>query len=31
VKKEAQAKVRSANLTYLRNRADILLAPEFAP
>ena len=31
VKKEAQAKVRSANLTYLRSRADIILAPEFAP
>jgi parvulin-like peptidyl-prolyl isomerase len=30
VKKEAQAKVRSANLTYLRSRADIILAPEFA-
>jgi hypothetical protein len=27
VKKEAQAKVRSANLTYLRSRADIILAP----
>jgi len=31
VKKEAQAKVRSANLTYLRSRADIILAPELAP
>jgi parvulin-like peptidyl-prolyl isomerase len=30
VKKEAQARVRSANLTYLRSRADIILAPEFA-
>jgi parvulin-like peptidyl-prolyl isomerase len=30
VKKEAQAKVRSANLSYLRSRADIILAPEFA-
>jgi parvulin-like peptidyl-prolyl isomerase len=30
VKKEAQAKVRSANLTYLRRRADIMMAPEFA-
>jgi hypothetical protein len=30
VKKEAQAKVRSANLTYLRSRADIILAPELA-
>jgi parvulin-like peptidyl-prolyl isomerase len=30
VKKEAQGKVRSANLTYLRSRADIILAPEFA-
>jgi hypothetical protein len=31
VKKEAQAKVRSANLTYLRSRADIILAPELTP
>ena len=31
VKKEAQAKVRSANITYLRSRADIILAPELAP
>jgi parvulin-like peptidyl-prolyl isomerase len=31
VNKEAQAKVRSANLTYLRSRADIILAPELAP
>jgi peptidyl-prolyl cis-trans isomerase C len=31
VKKEAQAKVRSANLTYLRSRADIILSPEVAP
>jgi parvulin-like peptidyl-prolyl isomerase len=30
VKKEAQAKVRSANLTYLRSRADIMMAPELA-
>jgi parvulin-like peptidyl-prolyl isomerase len=30
VKKEAQAKVRSANLAYLRSRADIMTAPEFA-
>jgi parvulin-like peptidyl-prolyl isomerase len=30
VKKEAQAKVHSANLTYLRRRADIMMAPEFA-
>jgi parvulin-like peptidyl-prolyl isomerase len=30
VKKDAQARVRSANLTYLRSRADIILAPEFA-
>ena len=30
VKKEAQARVRSANLTYLRSRADIILAPELA-
>jgi hypothetical protein len=30
VKKEAQAKVRAANLTYLRSRADIILAPELA-
>jgi parvulin-like peptidyl-prolyl isomerase len=31
VKKEAQAKVRSANLTYLRSRADIVLAAELTP
>jgi parvulin-like peptidyl-prolyl isomerase len=30
VKKEAQVKVRSANLAYLRSRADIMTAPEFA-
>jgi hypothetical protein len=30
VKKEAQARVRSANLAYLRSRADIILAPELA-
>ncbi len=30
VKKEAQATVRSANLAYLRSRADIMTAPEFA-
>ncbi len=30
VKKEAQVKVRSANLAYLRSRADIITAPEFA-
>jgi parvulin-like peptidyl-prolyl isomerase len=30
VKNEAQAKVRSANLAYLRSRADIMVAPEFA-
>ena len=30
VKNEAQAKVRSANLAYLRSRADIMTAPEFA-
>jgi hypothetical protein len=30
VKKEAQAKVRAANLAYLRSRADIMTAPEFA-
>jgi parvulin-like peptidyl-prolyl isomerase len=29
-KKEAQAKVRFTNLNYLRSRADIILAPEFA-
>jgi parvulin-like peptidyl-prolyl isomerase len=29
-KKEAQGKVRSANLTYLRSRADIMISPEFA-
>jgi len=30
-KNAAQAKVRAANLQYLRGRADILLAPEYAP
>jgi parvulin-like peptidyl-prolyl isomerase len=30
VKTEAQAKVNAANLAYLRSRADILLAPEYA-
>lgn len=30
VKNAAQAKVRAANLAYLRSRADILVAPEFA-
>jgi parvulin-like peptidyl-prolyl isomerase len=30
VKKEAQARVRAANLSYLRSRADIILAPELA-
>jgi parvulin-like peptidyl-prolyl isomerase len=30
VKKEAQANVRSANLTFLRSRADIILTPELA-
>jgi parvulin-like peptidyl-prolyl isomerase len=30
VKKEAQANVRSANLTFLRGRADIILTPELA-
>ena len=28
-KKDAQAKVRAANLAYLRSRADILVAPEY--
>jgi parvulin-like peptidyl-prolyl isomerase len=31
VKNEAQAKVRAANLRYLRGRADILITPEYAP
>jgi foldase protein PrsA len=30
VKNEAQAKVRAANIAYLRSRADIVLAPEYA-
>jgi parvulin-like peptidyl-prolyl isomerase len=30
VKKEAQANVRSANLSFLRSRADIILTPELA-
>lgn len=29
-KKDAQAKVRAANLAYLRSRADIIIAPEYA-
>jgi parvulin-like peptidyl-prolyl isomerase len=29
LKQEAQNKVRAANLSYLRSRADILIAPEF--
>jgi hypothetical protein len=30
LKKEAQAKVQAANLAYLRSRADIMIAPEYA-
>jgi parvulin-like peptidyl-prolyl isomerase len=30
VKREAQAKVRAANLAYLRGRADIVVAPDYA-
>jgi parvulin-like peptidyl-prolyl isomerase len=30
VKKEAQAKVNAANIAYLRSRADIIVAPEYA-
>jgi parvulin-like peptidyl-prolyl isomerase len=30
LKKEAQAKVQAANLAYLRSRADIVIAPEYA-
>jgi parvulin-like peptidyl-prolyl isomerase len=29
IKTEAQARVRGANLVYLRNRADIMIAPEY--
>jgi hypothetical protein len=30
LKKDAQAKVQAANLAYLRSRADIMIAPEYA-
>jgi parvulin-like peptidyl-prolyl isomerase len=31
VKRDAEAKVRAANLAYLRGRADIVVAPDYAP
>ncbi len=31
IKNEAHAKVRAANLVFLRGRADIIIAPEYAP